>query len=179
MKFLILLGTVREGRYSKHAAEALKRKIEEKEHQAEIFDPKETPLPFLQKRRRMTEESHEHVEELGEKVEESDCLILTTPEYNRSVPGVLKNALDHLYHEYDDKPFAYHMISGGGFGGVRALTHLHEITLALGGKPGPDLPTSHIRDKFNEEGELTEEDYEEDLDKFVEKCVKHVKKTKC
>ncbi|WZH35514.1 MAG: NAD(P)H-dependent oxidoreductase [Microbacterium enclense] len=59
-----------------------------------------------------------------------DAVVLVTPEYNASTSAALKNALDHLYAEWHDKPVAF--VGYGMAGGVRAVEHLRTITAELG-----------------------------------------------
>lgn len=59
-----------------------------------------------------------------------DAFVLVTPEYNHSTSAVLKNALDHLYQEWRDKPVAF--VGYGVGGGTRAVEHLRAITAELG-----------------------------------------------
>lgn len=173
MQFLILVGSTREGRKTIHAAEYAADIIESEGHEPEIFDLKDRDIPFLKERRRYLEEVPEDVEEFGQKVEKTDCLIIVSPEYNHSIPGVLKNALDYLYPEYEGKPFSYITTSAGGFGGVRSLSHLHDFTLAVGAEPGPNLPISKIEQVFDSEGKLQDSEYEERFDRFIQKTVDH------
>jgi NAD(P)H-dependent FMN reductase len=58
-----------------------------------------------------------------------DGYVFVTPEYNHSIPAVLKNALDHAYVEWMRKPFS--ALSYGGNGGVRAVEHLRAIAIEL------------------------------------------------
>ncbi|MFB6116529.1 MAG: NADPH-dependent FMN reductase [Candidatus Nanosalina sp.] len=171
MKFLVVLGTSREGRSSVHPARELVDRFKEKGHDAELFDLKEHQIPFLGK-----EDQNNDVEKFKEKVEGCDGLILVTPEYNHSFSGELKNALDHLYEEYTDKPFMYITVSAGGFGGIRALSHLHDVTLELGGLSGPELPVSRVREVFDSNGELVDEEYESRFRNFIEDCIDHTSK---
>ncbi len=169
MKLLIVVGTSRDGRHSIYPAREAEKKFEEAGHEAELFDLKENNIPFLGERRHRTDEPNPNVEKFGQKVEECDGLVLVTPEYNHSYSAELKNALDHLYPEYEDKPFYYITVSAGGFGGVRALSHLHDVTLELGGFPGPDIPVSKVTQIF-EDGELVDEPYERRFKEFVDEC---------
>ena len=171
MKFLIVVGTSREGRNSIYPAREVQSKFEDSGQEAELFDLKDYDIPFLGERRHRTDDPHPDVEKFGQKVEESDCIVLVTPEYNHSYSGELKNTLDHLYPEYDNKAFSYITVSAGGFGGIRAIPHLHEVTLELGGHPGPDLPVSEVTQIF-EDGELVDENYEERFEQFVDDCVR-------
>ncbi len=176
MEFLIVVGSTRENRKSIHAAEKLEELIQDKNHSSKLFDLKEKEIPFLGNRS-YTDEGPvpEDIQEFSKIVEKADGIIIVTPEYNHSIPGVLKNALDYLYPEYDDKPFSYMTTSAGGFGGVRCLSHLTDITLALGGFPGPSIQISRIRDIF-EDGKLRDTEVESRIDSFIEDSEEHVKK---
>jgi len=169
MNVLIIAGTAREGRWTIHSARLVKRKFKEKGHEVVFFDLKEKDLPPLGNRTYRDDEEPvpENAQELSNRVEETDVVLIVTPEYNHSIPGVLKNALDYLYPEYDGKPFCYITNSAGGFGGVRGLSHLHDITLALSAHPGPNLPISNIRSKFDQEGNLEEDELEARMENFV------------
>ncbi len=176
LEFLVIEGTVRNGRKSIHVAREIVGEFENQDYSAELFDPREKDIPLLETRRYTDpEEPPEDVEEFGRKVEEADCLVIVTPEYNHSIPGALKNLLDYLYPEYDDKPFSYVTVSGGGFGGVRALEDLESLTVTLGGLPGPSLAVSRVNQVFKD-GELVDEDYAERFENFVEDSVEHVRK---
>ena len=63
-------------------------------------------------------------------VAEFDAFVLVTPEYNHSTSAALKNALDHLYREWQDKPVAF--VGYGLDGGTRAVEHLRAIAAELG-----------------------------------------------
>jgi len=175
-EFLIVVGSTREGRKTIEVARKLEELFENKGHNTYFFDLKEKEIPFLGNRSYTDEEPvPEDIQDFSRLVEDSDGLVIVTPEYNHSIPGVLKNALDYLYPEYNDKPFYYVTTSAGGFGGIRALGHLQDITLALGGIPGPSLQVSNIRSVF-EEGKLTDEDLEDRMNDFIDEASRHVGK---
>ena len=177
MKFLNIVGTAREGRKSIRAARKIDDVFQNQGHETFFYDLKEKDIPPVGNRTYTDEEPvPEDIKDLREKVLEADCIVLVVPEYNHSYPGILKTALDYMYPEYDEKPFAYVTVSGGGIGGVRALSHLHDVTLEYGGQPGPDLPVSNVSSTLNEDGEVIKKDYEgrfesfaEDVEQFVEK----------
>ena len=178
MKFLIVLGTARENRSSVGPAKAVSKKFEAEGHSVEFFDLKEKSIPPLGNRTYKEDEEPvpEDIQDFSEKVEGCDGLILAAPEYNHSIPGTLKNALDYLYPEYSDKPFMYVPVSAGSFGGIRCLNHLHDITIGLGGLPGPDLPVSKVHESFTKHGEILDEDYTNRIERFVEKSVEFTEK---
>ena len=65
----------------------------------------------------------------GEKIDSLDGYVFITAEYNHSVSGVLKNALDYVYREFNRKPATF--LSYGGTGGTRAVEHLRHILAEL------------------------------------------------
>ncbi|MFB6158356.1 MAG: NADPH-dependent FMN reductase [Candidatus Nanohalobium sp.] len=177
MRFLVVLGTAREGRNSVYPAEKVVEEFEEGGHETCLYDLGEKDVPPLGNRTYRDEGPvPEDIQELSREVERSDGVVLVVPEYNHYFPGVLKTALDYLYPEYDDKPFSFVTVSAGGFGGVRALNHLHDIVLALGGFVGPDLQVSRVGDVFSSDGELVDDDYRERFSGFVEETEKFVRK---
>lgn len=173
LTILVVEGTVRNGRNSIHPARYVTAQFQEKGHDAELFDMVEYDIPLFTNRRDATSDPHPDVDVFGQKVEAADAIVIVTPEYNHSIPGALKNLLDHLYPEYEDIPFSYATVSGGGFGGVRALSHLHDITLELNAHPGPDLPISNVADVFDDDSTLIDNAYEDKFEEFVEQAVEH------
>ncbi|QGA80167.1 NADPH-dependent FMN reductase [Candidatus Nanohalobium constans] len=171
MNFLIVVGTAREGRASIGPAKAVMNEFQNQEHSVELFDLKKRKVPPLGNRTYVEGEEPvaEDIQEFSRLVEKSDGVVLAVPEYNHSIPGILKTLLDHLHPEYENKPFMYVTVSGGSFGGVRALSHLHDITLELGAYPGPDIPISNAGEAFNSDGEILDENYKHRLNNFVKK----------
>lgn len=173
LKILVVQGTIREERSSIHPARYVSDRFREKGHDVELFDMKDYEVPLFRNRRDAVGDPHPDVDAFGEKVEAADVFVIVTPEYNHSIPGTLKNLLDHLYPEYEDTAFSYVTVSAGRFGGIRALSHLHDITLEFNGHPGPDLPVSNVRNAFAEDGSLIDEAYEDRFEEFVEAVVEH------
>src|SRR5262249_19541029 len=65
----------------------------------------------------------------GRKVAEFDGYIFVTGEYNHGLPAVLKNAIDHAYHEFNRKPAAF--VGYGGVGAARSIEHLRLVLIEL------------------------------------------------
>ncbi|MFB6193387.1 MAG: NADPH-dependent FMN reductase [Candidatus Nanohaloarchaea archaeon] len=174
LDILVIIGTVREERKSIRPAKYVVEKLEERGHEADLFDMAEKDIPLLKYTRYSDNDKHpEDVEEFGQKVENADGLLIVTPEYNHSIPGALKNLLDYLYPEYDDKPFSFVTVSAGNFGGVRSLSDLRDLVSTLGGHPGPDIPVSNVESIFNEEGEPEDDDYIDRFESFLDEVEEH------
>lgn len=100
---------------------------------------------------------------MGEAIAKADGVIIVTPEYNYSVPGVLKNALDWLSrlptHPVAGNPTAMQTGSPGLVGGARAQYHLRQILVFLDATVmnKPEVMISQIQTKVDATGELNDE----------------------
>lgn len=103
------------------------------------------------------------VAELRSAVAGSDVLVLVTPEYNGSVPGVLKNAVDWLSRPHrasvlEGKPTLVLSASPSPFGGVRAAEHLRAVLGYAGASPIPDgLSLARAHERFADDGSADEQ----------------------
>lgn len=103
------------------------------------------------------------VELLAEQVGEADALLFATPEYNYSIPGVLKNTIDWLSRVpgsiFAGKPAAIMGASMGGMGSSRSQYHLRQVLLCLDVKTlnKPEVFVSAAHQKCDENGNLTDE----------------------
>lgn len=75
--------------------------------------------------------THDHTRAWSETIDAADGFILVTPEYNRTIPASLKNALDCLYWEWEHKPVGFVSYSGGPSGGIRAVEMTKQVATAL------------------------------------------------
>src|SRR5918998_923874 len=104
------------------------------------------------------------VVELKRRVRGADALLFVTPEYNYSIPGVLKNAIDWASRPYGDnawdgKPVAIMGASVGALGTARAQYHLRQTFVFLNMHPlnKPEVMISTAAQRFDEQGNLTDE----------------------
>lgn len=104
------------------------------------------------------------VVELKQKVKEADAILFVTPEYNYSIPGVLKNAIDWASRPYGDsawsgKPAAIMGASVGSIATARAQYHLRQMMVFLNMFPvnQPEVMIGNCGDKFDEQRNLTDE----------------------
>ncbi len=97
-----------------------------------VIDLKTIGLPLLEEPMpAMTGQyAHTETQAWSELVQQFDAFVLVTPEYNHSTSAAIKNALDHLYSEWRDKPVAF--VGYGIDGGARAVEHLRGICAELG-----------------------------------------------
>ncbi|WP_433556113.1 NADPH-dependent FMN reductase [Pseudonocardia xinjiangensis] len=93
----------------------------------ELIDLVDYPLPHLDKQlpAAMGQYQHAHTQAWAATIARFDGFIFVTPEYNHSTSGVLKNAIDYLHAEWNNK--ALGIVSYGAVGGARAAEHLRLI----------------------------------------------------
>lgn len=131
----IILGSTREGRFSEILARELQRLADIKfGFILELVDLRDYALPFLKEEVppiARTEINDPAMQIWSNAIKEADAYIILVPEYNAGYPGVLKNALDSLYSEWNDKPVGFIGYSGGPSGGASAIKQLQQVTQAL------------------------------------------------
>ncbi len=111
-------------------------------------------------------------------VHDADALLIATPEYNTSMSGVLKNAIDWASrpfpnHGLRDKPLALMGASPGRFGTARAQSDVRSVLTALGCYvlPKPRLQVGAAGEKFSVEGDLEDESVRQQVRELVESLV--------
>ena len=118
----------------------------------------------------------QRVAELKRAIAEADGLLLSTPEYNNSIPGVLKNAVDWLSRPASDikavfggKRVAVMGASPGGFGTILSQNAWLPVLRTLGTKPwfGGRLLVSRAQTVFDEHGKMTDETSKKQLERFL------------
>ncbi|WP_105102886.1 NADPH-dependent FMN reductase [Microbulbifer pacificus] len=106
----------------------------------------------------------EAVQTLGNQVLDADAILFSTPEYNYSVSGVLKNAIDWLSRldpqPFADKPVAVMSASMSAFGGARAQYDLRRILIYLDAHfvNKPEVMIAFAHQKFDDDGTLGDDD---------------------
>ena len=108
------------------------------------------------------------------KIAAADAVLFVTPEYNRSVPGVLKNAIDIASRPYgksawDGKPGAIVSVTPGGLGAFGANHHLRQslVFLNVPAMQQPEAYISNASKLFNDSGELADADMRASLQRFM------------
>ncbi len=121
---------------------------------------------------------------LREAIRAADGLLIATPEYNNSIPGVLKNGLDWLSRPsgegarlFGGRPVAVVGATPGGFGTVQAQDAMLSVLRAFGCDAwfGGRLMLSHASAAFDADGHLTEEKLLNQLRSFIEGFVAHIR----
>ncbi len=144
----VISGSTREGRFSDKAASWIAEEIKKQEGIAvEVLDLREYEMPFFNEpvspSYKQEPYKNEAVARFTKKIEDGDAFVIVTPEYNHGTTGVLKNALDWVYQEWNNKPVAF--VSYGSDGGARAIEQLRQIAV--------ELQMAPIRNSVNIPGE--------------------------
>ena len=128
IKLAIIIGSTRPGRN----AEAVARWVHEiakkrSDAEFEIVDIKDFDLPLLDEPipPSMGQYSHPHTKAWATKIASFDGYVFVTPEYNHGTSGALKNAIDYLYREWNNKAAGF--VGYGSAGGVRAVEQLRLV----------------------------------------------------
>jgi NAD(P)H-dependent FMN reductase len=130
----VIAGSTREGRFSDKAAAWIAEEIKKQEGVAvEVLDLRDYDMPFFNEPMspsfKQEPYKNEAVARFTKKVEGGDAFVIVTPEYNHGTSGVLKNALDWVYQEWNNKPVAF--VSYGSVGGARAIEQLRLNAIEL------------------------------------------------
>jgi NAD(P)H-dependent FMN reductase len=134
----IIIGSTRPGRAADHVMPWITGLA--KQHPAftvDVLDLRDWPLPFFAETIQTVGDPRDPsysgplVKRWNQRIAEGDAYLFVTPEYNHSVPGVLKNAIDSVFASFafSHKPAAFVGYSGGIAAGIRAIEHLAHIAI--------------------------------------------------
>jgi chromate reductase len=171
-------GSLRRGSFNKSllraAGELLPPGVE-----LETFDLEGVPL-FNQDQ---DQQPPETVREFKTRIRAADALLISTPEYNYSVPGVLKNAIDwgsrpRGDNSFDGKPVAVMGASTGMLGTARAQYHLRQSFVFLNMHPlnKPEVMVTFAKDKIDKDGRLIDQKARDLIRQLLENLVDWAKK---
>ena len=159
IKILAFAGSLRKGSYNKALVRAAVE-VAPENVVMEVFDLEGIP-PFNQD---LESTPTQRVKEFKEKIRAADALLIATPEYNYSIPGVLKNAIDWASrpkqgNPFEGKPVAIMSASIGKLGGARAQYHLRQSFVFLNMHPvnQPEVMLSSAAENVDANGRLTNE----------------------
>jgi NAD(P)H-dependent FMN reductase len=124
----IILGSTRPNRNGEQVAKwVLDLASRRSDAEFELVDLRDYPLPHLDEPLppSMGHYQQEHTRQWAKKIGSFDGFVIVTPEYNHGTSGVLKNAIDYLYAEWNNKAVGF--VSYGAVGGARAVEHLRLV----------------------------------------------------
>lgn len=129
----IIVGSTRPGRVGPQIARWVEKAAAARDDAAfELVDIADYALPLFDEPRspRMGDYEHAHTRAWAAKIDALDGFVFVTPEYNRSIPAALKNAIDFVYNEWNNKAAGF-VGYGSNVSGARALDHLRHIAGAV------------------------------------------------
>ena len=181
MKLLIFAGSLRADSCNKKFAREAVRLAAKLGVDAEYLDLKDYPMPVYDGDIEAASGLPDSTIALGKKIAEADALVISTPEYNGGIPGILKNVVDWLSREKPVSLAGKHLqllaASPGALGGIRSLWHTRQPFEALGVHVFPGmmgLPNAYVA--FDAEGKLTDEKTASRLQDTLEQFITHVKR---
>lgn len=169
LRILGISGSLRKLSYNSAALRAA-QELQPNDMSIESFDLTEIPL--------YSEDVRTHgypppVQAFRDKIASADGLLIVTPEYNYSFPGVLKNAIDWASRPpnqpFDGKPIAMMGASLGTFGTARAQYHLRQCFVSVNAfvLNKPEVMIAQAGDKFDEQGKLTDRMAREQIQRLL------------
>jgi chromate reductase len=177
LKILGVPGSLRKASYNLAALKAAQTLVPA-DAEIEIFDLHGIP-PFSEDDEK---NPPERVVEFKKKIREADAILFATPEYNYSIPGVLKNAIDWASRPYGDnawngKTVAIMGASVGSVGTARAQYHLRQtfVFLNMHALQQPEVLIANAAQKFDAQGNLTDERTRQLISQLLQNLVTHTK----
>jgi NAD(P)H-dependent FMN reductase len=128
----VVLGSTRIGRFADKPAEWVMSLARKREGvMFELVDLRDYPMPFFDQPKSPLREpsKNEVAQRWARKIGGLDGFVFVTGEYNHGIPAVLKNALDHVYAEFNRKPATF--VGYGNAGGARAIEQLRSMLVEL------------------------------------------------
>ena len=164
-KILALAGSLREGSFNKKMVRLAADGAEKRGAEVTVIDLRDYPMPFMDEDIEQASGLPENAIKLKELLWAHDGLLIASPEYNSSVSGVLKNAIDWTSRQssaeekplscFNGKTAALMSASIGVWGGLRGLVHLRAILQNIGVIVLPEQQTVPLAEEaFNENGRL-------------------------
>ncbi len=172
-KILGFAGSLRKNSYNKSLLRAALELLPE-DAELEVFDLDGIP-PYNQD---LENQPVEKVKEFKARIKAADAILIATPEYNYSIPGVLKNAIDSASRPYGDNAFAHKPVaimgaSPGMIGTARAQYHLRQcfVFLSCFALNQPEVMVSFAQEKIDKDGKVTDQKTRELIRQLLESLV--------
>jgi len=173
IRILGFAGSLRKGSYNR-ALLRVAQEVAPEDVEFETFDLEGIP-PFNQD---LENDPAPGVREFKQRIRAADALLIVTPEYNYSMPGVLKNAIDAASRPYGDnafegKPVAIMGATIGSNGTARAQYHLRQSCVFLNMLPlnRPEVMVALAEKKFDEHGQLHDKETRQRIRQLLEALV--------
>ena len=180
IKILGIAGSLRAASYNRGALRAA-QKLMPAGAALEVFELAGIPVYNQDEERNPPQK----VADFKARIRAADAILISTAEYNYSIPGVLKNAIDWASRPYGDsawtgKPVAVMSASVGQFGGMRAQYHLRQcfVFLNMDAVLQPEVAIANASQRFDEQGNLTDDTSKQLIGKLLQALVQKAQAAK-
>lgn len=180
-KVLAFAGSSREGSYNKKLVDQAASIARQLGATVTVIDLKDFPIPFYDADLEKKQGMPQNAKRLRALMMANDAIIIASPEYNGSIPAVLKNALDwvsrnenggSLRDPFKGKKFAIMSASPGGGGGARGLVHLQQIIENIGGDVvEKEVSVKQANTAFNDKGGFNNPAIQQELQQEIEMLI--------
>lgn len=176
-KILAFAGSTRAESFNKKTVKVAVEGAKNAGAEVTYIDLRDFPMPLYDGDLEASEGLPENAKKLKKLFIESDGILISCPEYNSSIPGVLKNTLDWVSRQetkeetplvcFKGKVFCLMSASPGGFGGMRSLAHVKALLGNIGGLVIPEnMSISKAHEAFNEDGSFVQERNQQGIEKL-------------
>ncbi|RUM98531.1 NADPH-dependent oxidoreductase [Pseudaminobacter arsenicus] len=177
-RILVFAGSLRNGAFSIRTADAATRELALQGAEVTRISLGDYPLPIMDENLEKEHGVPENAVKLGRQIAAHDGFLIASPEYNSSIPPLLKNALDWVSRVRKDngrpfKPYAGKVAalcssSDGNFGGLRGLYHLRSVLMNCQVEIiTPQCSVARASEAFDENGDFREERLRHSMENVV------------
>ncbi|HEX2579513.1 MAG TPA: NAD(P)H-dependent oxidoreductase [Rhabdochlamydiaceae bacterium] len=182
VKVLAFAGSIRKDSYNKKLILLAAETARQQGAKVTVIDLSDYAMPFYNADLEAKQGLPVNAKKLRDLILQNDAIMIASPEYNASIPGLLKNAIDWTSHDekgdyspgpYKGKKIAIMSASPGPAGGARALVHLRSILEAMGGTViQAQVTVPEAYKAFDEKGKLVSAELSKKLQEEVQQLVK-------
>lgn len=161
MKIQIISPSLRDERQSHNVALYLENWINNNtDADANVIDLKERNYPLFEERLGFQKEPHAGAVQFGKEISEANGVIIIAPEYNGSFPASLKNVIDLLYAEWQQKPVVLVPLSVGDMAGAQVAMQLEFVMYKIGARVAKArFHVANVSDNFNADGTSNNDEF--------------------
>lgn len=185
-KILVFAGSIRTGAYSGKTADAATKELALQGADVTRISLADYPLPIMDQDLEVEKGVPENAFKLARLIAAHDGFLIASPEYNSSIPPLLKNTIDWVSRIHKDggrpfKPYAGKIAalcssSDGNFAGARGLYHLRSVLMNCGVEIiTPQCSVPHAKDAFDEDGQFKDEQLRRRMETVVRTLIERAK----
>jgi chromate reductase len=185
-KILVFAGSIRVGAFSGRTADAAQKELAIQGAEVTRISLADYPLPIMDQDLEREKGIPDNAMKLARLIAAHDAVLICTPEYNASIPPLVKNTIDWVsrvrrdngrpFTPYAGKVAAICSSSEGGFAGIRGANHLRAVLVRVGMEViTPEVSVPHGADAFEEDGNFKEERLRKGMARFCRTLIEHAR----